>query len=106
ATSVCGVLEGGIEIVSPRSEGELVIRRLEPGEFTGEVATLLGRPALARARALSSCELLELDHAHLRRIIDTDAEVGEVFLRAFAQRRAALIAQGLGNALLIGSKHS
>jgi hypothetical protein len=49
ARSVFVLLEGRIEIVSPRSEGELVIRRLEPGEFTGEVATLLGRPALARA---------------------------------------------------------
>ncbi|HZN37928.1 MAG TPA: FAD-dependent oxidoreductase [Planctomycetota bacterium] len=106
ARSLFVLLEGRIEVVSPRPEGELIIRSLEPGEFTGEVATLLGRPALARARAASDCEVIELDHAQLRRILDTDAEVGEVFMRAFAQRRAALVARGLGDAVLIGSKHS
>jgi thioredoxin reductase (NADPH) len=100
------LLEGRIEITNPRREGELVVRTLEPGEFTGEVATLLGRPALASARAATAGEVLELDHVQLRRIMDTDAEVGEVFLRAFVQRRAALVAQGLGDAVLIGSRHS
>jgi thioredoxin reductase (NADPH) len=100
------LLEGRVEITNPRREGELIVRTLEPGEFTGEVSTLLGRPALASARAAAAGEVLELDHAQLRRIMDTDAEVGEVFLRAFLQRRAAIVAQGLGNAVLIGSRHS
>jgi thioredoxin reductase (NADPH) len=100
------LLAGSIEITKPRREGELVVRTLEPGEFTGEVSTFLGRPALASARATTGSEVLEIDHAQLRRIMDTDAEVSEVFLRAFVQRRAALVAQGLGDAVLIGSRHS
>ena len=106
ARSLFVLLEGRIEITSPRPGGDLVVRSLAPGEFTGEVATLLGRPALARCRAASACAVLELDRAQLRRVIDTDAEIGEVFLRAFAQRRAALVAHGLGDTVLIGSKHS
>jgi thioredoxin reductase (NADPH) len=38
--------------------------------------------------------------------VQTDAELSEVFLRAFALRRAHLIANNLGGSVLIGSGHS
>src|SRR6266566_1901903 len=58
----------------------------------------------ARARAAS--QLLEIERANMRRIVQTDAELGEIFLRAFLLRRTALIAQTSGDVLLLGSSHS
>jgi thioredoxin reductase (NADPH) len=65
-----------------------------------------GRQSLVGARALDAAELLEIDLADLRHIVQTDTELSELFLRAFALRRAHLIANDLGGAVLIGSDHS
>ena len=65
-----------------------------------------GRQSLVGARALDATELLEIDLADLRHIVQTDTELSELFLRAFALRRAHLIANDLGGAVLIGSGHS
>src|SRR5438128_1783687 len=100
------LLEGGIEIVSPSMRGETVIAVHNAGDFTGEVDILSGRRSLVRGRARGECELLEIDRASLLRIIQTDAELSEIFLRAFLLRRAHLISHTLGDVVLIGSSHS
>jgi thioredoxin reductase (NADPH) len=100
------LLKGRVEIVSPARVGEERVTIHEPGEFTGEVDMISGRQSLVGARALDATELLEIDLADLRHIVQTDAELGELFLRAFALRRAHLIANTLGGVVLIGSSHS
>lgn len=100
------VLKGRLEGTIPASGGENRITILEAGDFTGEVDLLSGRPSLVRARALTGSELLEIDVATLRSIVQTDPELSEIFLRAFVRRRAMLIAQALGGLVLIGSRFS
>jgi thioredoxin reductase (NADPH) len=100
------VLEGRLEAVSPSKDGETRITVHEPGQFTGEVNMLAGRPSLVRTRAAAASEVLEIEPATLRHIVQTDPELSEIFLRAFLRRRAALIAQSLGDILLIGSRYS
>ena len=100
------LLAGRLEIVNASREGQTLLTVQEAGEFTGEVDLLSGRPSLVRARALDPSELLEMDAASLRRVVQTDAELSEIFLRAFVLRRAHLIAHTLGDAVLIGSSHS
>jgi thioredoxin reductase (NADPH) len=78
----------------------------EPGEFTGELDMLMGRRSLVRARAVTACQLLELPLENLRRIVQTDAELSEIFLRAFLLRRAYLVEHSVSDLLLIGSSHS
>jgi len=39
-------------------------------------------------------------------LIQTDAEISEILMTALIHRRSALVAQGIGDALLIGSLHS
>jgi thioredoxin reductase (NADPH) len=46
---------------------------LRPGQFTGEVNLLSGRPALLRARASESGEVIELDHGHLMALVQTNS---------------------------------
>ncbi len=50
--------------------------------------------------------LLEIDRTTLRRIMQADAALGEIFLRVFLMRRAYLISHSFGDAVLIGSTHS
>jgi thioredoxin reductase (NADPH) len=100
------LLTGSIEIVNPVCEGETIVTVHEPGEFTGEVDVLAGRRSLVRGRARTACNLLEISPENLRKLIQTDAELSEIFLRAFLFRRTHLIAHTKGDVLLIGSSHS
>jgi thioredoxin reductase (NADPH) len=104
--SVFVVLKGRVQVVNPAAGGEIPITNAEVGEFTGELDILSGRRSLVRARALADCELLEIDPANLRRIVQTDAELSEILLGAFVRRRAQLIARSMGGMVLIGSDHS
>lgn len=65
------LLEGRVEIASPSREGEEQVTIHEAGEFTGEVDMISGRQSLVRARALDATELLEIDRADLRHIVQT-----------------------------------
>jgi thioredoxin reductase (NADPH) len=96
------VERGEIEI---RSGDDHVVTVHTPGAFTGDVDLLSGRPVVVRAFARGATRALELPPARLRDIIQIDAELSEIFLRAFLRRRAILMAQGGRNVVLIGSRH-
>ncbi|MEP6956074.1 MAG: FAD-dependent oxidoreductase, partial [Chthoniobacterales bacterium] len=78
----------------------------QPGGFAGEVTMLSGRRTLFRARATASGEVIELDREHFLSLIRTDAELGEIIMRAFILRRVALVARGIGDVVVVGSRHS
>jgi len=100
------VLEGSIEIAGISNHQESVLRVLGPGTFTGEVNQLSGRRSLVLCRAREASVVLELGRASLRQVMQTDAAIGEILLRAFVLRRVYLIANSVGDAVLIGSSHS
>jgi thioredoxin reductase (NADPH) len=100
------LIEGSFEIVAPSRDGEVLLAVVEPGEFSGELDILSGRRSLVRGRTRAKSELLEIDRANLLRIVQTDPELSEIFLRAFLLRRVHLIAHTSGDVLLVGSSHS
>jgi thioredoxin reductase (NADPH) len=100
------LIEGSIEIVNPTCKGEIIVTVHEAGEFTGEVDVLSGRRSLVRGRARTAAKVIEIDPRDFRRIVQTDAELSEIFLRAFLLRRTHLIAHTSGDVLLVGSGHS
>jgi thioredoxin reductase (NADPH) len=100
------VLTGGVELVDIVNGHETVLMVNGPGKFTGEVNQLSGRRSLVRCRAHEASTLLEISRANLQRIIQSDAALGEVFLRAFILRRVYLISNSVGDAVLIGSNNS
>jgi thioredoxin reductase (NADPH) len=100
------VLEGSIELVSVINGHEEVLMVHGPGVFTGEVNQLSGRRSLVRCRARQPSRLLEISRANLQRIMQNDAALGEIFLRAFILRRVYLISHSVGDAVLIGSTNS
>lgn len=100
------VVSGEVEIVRPSDGVETLITIHGPGQFTGEVNALSGRPALFRARATKQGELIELDRQHMLALVQTDAELGEILMRAFILRRVELVTAGMGDVVLVGSMHS
>ncbi|MGH7382896.1 MAG: FAD-dependent oxidoreductase [Candidatus Methylomirabilales bacterium] len=99
------VTAGRVEIVRPSGTAETLVAVHGPGQFTGEVNMLSGRPALVRARASDSGEVIELDREQLLALVQTDSELSELIMRAFILRRVELIAHGLGDVVLVGSNH-
>src|SRR3712207_3749834 len=100
------VVSGEVEIVRPSGGVETLIIIHGPGEFTGEVNNLSGRPAVVRMRVIKQGELIELDRQNMLSLLQTDAEIGEVLMRAFILRRVELVTAGVGDIVLIGSNHS
>ena len=49
--------------------------------------------------------MIELDREQLLSLVQTDAELSEILMRAFILRRSELIAGGFGDVVLIGSTH-
>jgi thioredoxin reductase (NADPH) len=100
------LLSGTMEIVQPDLAGERPIAQHGPGEFTGEMTMISGQRCLVLGRVTESGEFLELSGEGLRSLIARDAELSEIFMRAFILRRLELIRRGLGNLILMGSRHS
>jgi thioredoxin reductase (NADPH) len=100
------VVSGHLDVLQ-RSDGvETLIAVHKPGQISGELNLLSGRRAVFSVRAGEAGEVIEVDHEHLMAIVQTDAELSEVLMRAFILRRARMIARGVGDVVLIGSRHS
>ncbi len=99
------VRAGQVQIVRPSGATETLVAVYGPGQFSGEVNMLSGRPALLRARASESGEVIEVDREHLLVLVQTDSELSDILMRAFILRRVELIAHGLGDVVLVGSNH-
>jgi thioredoxin reductase (NADPH) len=100
------VITGEVEIVRPFGAHETLVTIHGCGEFTGEVNMLSGRRSLIRARVTKPGKVIELDHQQMLGLVQTDAELSDVLMRAFILRRVELIAAGVGDIILIGSTHS
>ena len=100
------VITGEVEIVRPFDAYETLVTVHSSGEFTGEVNMLSGRRSFFRARATKPGKVIELDHQQMLTLVQTDAELSDILMRAFILRRVELIAAGVGDLILIGSTHS
>ncbi len=99
------LLSGRLEIVQPTFTGEREIITHGPGEFTGEINMISGTRSLVRGRVTEPGEFLEISPEGLRSVVARDAELSEIFMRAFILRRMALISRGYGNVIVMGSRH-
>jgi thioredoxin reductase (NADPH) len=100
------VVEGTVDVVQPSGRAETTVMVLTPGDFSGEVSILSGRRSLTTLRVGEPGEVVEVDRDELLQLVQTDAELSEIFVRAFLLRRVALIAGGMGDVIVVGSKHS
>src|SRR5688572_13155654 len=99
------VTRGEIQIIQPGRKGDTLIAVHGPGKFTGEANLILGRRSLMRAVASQQGEVVQLTREQLLDLVQNDAAVSEILMRAFIYRRMELAAQGLGDVMLVGSMH-
>ena len=100
------LLSGTMEIVQPDIHGENLVVNHEAGGFTGDISLISGRRSFMRGRVTAAGEFLEMSNAQMRTLVARDAELSEIFMRAFIVRRVVLINRGQGNVILLGSQHS
>jgi thioredoxin reductase (NADPH) len=100
------VLSGSIEVVQPGMSGEVLVVVHGAGSFTGEMSTLQGIGSLVRSRVREDGEVLAISEEHLRTVVQTDAELSELFMRAYILRRVGLLQSQAGDVILLGSSNS
>src|SRR5262245_55092680 len=100
------VRSGEIQIIRPCDDGDTLVAVHGPGKFTGEANMILGRRSLTRARVTQPGEVIQLTREQLLSVIQTDADVSDILMRAFIYRRLELAGHGIGDVVLVGSAHS
>jgi len=106
AVPVFVVVSGELQAVRPTDRGETLIVSLQARQFSGEASMITGRRALVRLRVSEPGEVIQFDREQVLALIQTDAELSEILMRAFILRRLELIAHDLGDVVVIGSAHS
>jgi thioredoxin reductase (NADPH) len=100
------VLSGAIEILRLIGDREEPVVVHGARQFTGEINMLSARRSLVRARAAVDGAVIAVDRDDLRTLVQRDAELSEILMRAFILRRVALAAQDSNDMVLLGSRHS
>jgi thioredoxin reductase (NADPH) len=100
------VLSGRLEVLLPGAVTEQVLTELLPGDFTGELSTLRGVAGFSRIRAIDAGEVLAIGEDALRALVQSDAELSEIIMRAFILRRMGIVASGHSYVTLIGSRYA
>src|ERR1700693_1118462 len=100
------VISGSLELVRNTETGEELVVVYTAGKFLGDVTMLSSRRSLMRARMRDAGEIVETDRRSLQGVVQSDAELGDIFMRAFILRRIELIAHGWGDAVVLGSSNS
>ncbi|HEX3914159.1 MAG TPA: FAD-dependent oxidoreductase [Steroidobacteraceae bacterium] len=102
------VVEGSI--VASRRDGlgrESIFATGGPGQFSGEVSDLAGHASLASVcGGPNGCTAYPFDLPHLRALLISSADIGELMMRAFILRRAALLEGGTVGSVILGEAGS
>jgi len=111
-----GPVSGGLtakvnqEIQRAANSGRLSINLFAtggPGQFSGEVSDLAGHASLAMVCAgPEGCTAYPFDLPHLRALLISSADIGEVMMRAFILRRAAFLEGDSVGSVIVGEAAS
>src|SRR5262245_50873937 len=76
---IVAVISGSLDVVIPSAAGETPITQLTDGDFTGEMSALRGSSSFVRTRVREPGEVISIPVESLRRLVQTDAELSELF---------------------------
>jgi len=88
------IKSGEVEILDESGETPKTVTVHRPGEFTGDVAHLTGRPTVVSAVARVDCEVYEVSPEGVRQMLNRCPDVGDIILQAFIARRQLLRESG------------
>lgn len=80
------IVRGEVQVLLPCEGGtvkrpeEVMLARLGVGDLFGEYSWVDMRPASASVAALKDCQLLQIEHAQLHRILDENCVIARRFL--------------------------
>ncbi len=95
------VEDGQIEIRNPR-DGDRVIVVHEPGQFSGDIDLLTGRPVNVTGVARGKTHLVCIPGSHLRPLLNRVPSFGEKLIAAFTRRRELLSKLGTIGLRVVG----
>src|SRR5437016_1114094 len=104
-TKIFVVLSGQLDVVTPLQTSTANMPRFTRGMFTGERSILSGGRFLGRISATVPSDVIDVERDELLKLIQTDTELSDIFLRAFILRRLQLIDRGYGDVVVLGSEH-
>jgi len=88
------VVHGGTVDVRVAQNGQArTVSTLREGDFFGEMALFTGEPRTADVIAVEETEVLEIGHAAMKRLFDTNPDLVESLSHVIAERRAGLSAR-------------
>jgi thioredoxin reductase (NADPH) len=101
------IKSGEVEVLDESGETPKIVTIHRPGEFTGDVAHLTGRPSVVSAVARVDCEVYEVSAEGVRQVLNRWPDLGDIILQAFIARRQLLRESGDFTGLrVIGSRYS
>jgi thioredoxin reductase (NADPH) len=106
------VAAGSVEALAPTSDvhtatcGYNLLNVLTAGDFSGEMGTLRGTPGLAQLRVREPGAVLHVGLDDVRRLVQSDAELSELMMRAFILRRMGIVQSGSGDVTVLGSSQA
>jgi small-conductance mechanosensitive channel len=86
------VHKGRVAVQVADTGGPRTVAVLSEGNFFGEMALFTGEPRTANVVALDETEVLEIGHAAMKHIFDTNPSLAESISWTIAERQAALAA--------------
>src|ERR1700733_1368330 len=100
------VLSGAVRISAVMADEERPVTTYGAGQFSGELLMIAGRRSIYKCQVAEAGTLLELSAANLRTLIGRDAELNEIFMKAFLARWISLQESRHGNVVEVGSRYS
>lgn len=100
------VVTGVVEVLRAGGVEQAPVVTIGPGQFTGEGSLLTGRPAITTLRVAEPGDVIQLDREELLGLIQTDAELSAILMRAFILRRLFSIENHFGDVVVVGSTHN
>lgn len=103
------ILDGEADVVyiDPSTQAETIIATHGAGHFLGELSLLTGQRTFLRGRMRTPGRVLPIGPEAFRRLLASDAEIGDVIFDALVERREIITrGVGAGSLRLIGSRYS
>lgn len=97
------VLEGGVDVFLPTSDGRLKIyRQHREFDFTGELNLLNSQRAVADVRTSSASRLLRIDHNQLQPLMRAEGDIANLIVQAVVWRRIGIMRDATSGVVLMG----
>src|SRR6266700_6912495 len=101
------VNSGEVAIIDHSGDEPRTVAVHHRGQFTGEVALVMGGPAVASAVARGDCEVYDFSKTDLKRILNQRPALSDLIIQAFVARRQLLRESPEFTGLrVIGSRYS